>query len=97
MFDRKVEVAEALTGKSAMSEKTQKKMKQWIDDMHIWVSLVAKHTNLPVLDLPLVMFRKILEDLQYIVGSKDYDPDRKDKWVDHEKLKQRKGVLTNGS
>ncbi len=40
MFENKTDVVEALTGKSKLSEKNKEKLKQYIDDMHIRVSIV---------------------------------------------------------
>lgn len=97
MFDSKTDVMEALTGKSKLSEKQKKKLKQYVDDMHIRVSFVWKQTHLPVLDLPLPMFWKILEDLEYISWSKKYERNRKSTEPDHDKIKQLQDFLAKNN
>ena len=66
--------------------KKKKKQTQELKDLHIWIAVVSKMTNLDVMNLPLEMFWKVLDDMQIILGQKEYDANRKSKRLDSKEL-----------
>ncbi len=70
-------------------KKRSKKDAQVMEDIHITIGMMMKHlgtTYEDIMNMPLVFFEKLCEDIEIIIGTKEYDPKRKSDRVDSKSL-----------
>lgn len=70
-----------------IKRKPTERQKQRVKDIHIWVGILGKVTNLDVMSLPLSMFWDMLKDLDVINLTKEYKEDRHRKTANYKWVK----------